>query len=64
MRAPSSVLEEVVKEPTTRDPVLVMAPILLSPGTRHVGWVLTRSDAVTLQQREYLRRLRALKGTQ
>lgn len=36
----------------------IVAPILATNDPlRRVGWTLTRADAITLQQREYLRRM-------
>ena len=37
--------------------VLVVAPLINDEG-RKVGWVMTRIGAITVEQREYVRRLR------
>jgi hypothetical protein len=37
---------------------IVMAPLLDKLGRRLVGWAPTRAGQVTVEQREYMRRLR------
>ena len=43
---------------TSKEDDVVIAPLLDGEGRRLVGWAPTRVERVTVEQREYLRRLR------
>ena len=58
----STSIIEVIADDTDITDDLVIAPLLDKEGRRIVGWAPTRVERVTIEQHEYVRRMRFQRG--
>ena len=58
----STSIIEVIADDTDITDDLVIAPLLDKEGRRIVGWAPTRVERVTIEQQEYVRRMRFQRG--